>query len=36
MLGGDADDTGIRTLADPDRKVLQRSGIDAFIMAVPK
>ncbi len=31
-----SDDTQVRTFADPNRKVLQRDGIDAFIMAVPK
>jgi hypothetical protein len=36
ILGGDSDETTIRTLADPYRKILQRGGIDAFIMAVPK
>ena len=36
MLSGDEDQTGIRALTDPQRKVLQRGGIDAFVMAVPK
>ncbi|UJR16871.1 hypothetical protein I4U23_003769 [Adineta vaga] len=29
------DQTSIRTFADPHRRILQRGGIDAFIMAVP-
>jgi len=33
---GDNDETHVRTFADPHRTVLQRGGIDAFIMAVPK
>ncbi len=36
ILGGDDDETNVRTLADPRRKILQRGGIDAFVMAVPK
>ncbi|CAF1390512.1 unnamed protein product, partial [Adineta ricciae] len=36
VLSGDEDQTDIRALADPQRKVLQRGGIDAFVMAVPK
>ena len=36
MLSGDKDQTDIRALADPQRKILQRGGIDAFVMAVPK
>ncbi|CAF3969202.1 unnamed protein product, partial [Adineta steineri] len=36
VLYGDDDETHIRTLADPHRKILQRGGIDSFIMAVPK
>ncbi|CAF2863540.1 unnamed protein product [Rotaria sp. Silwood2] len=36
ILVGDNDETSVRTFADPHRKVLQRGGIDAFIMAVPK
>ncbi len=36
MLAGEEDETSVRTLADPHRKILQRGGIDAFIMAVPK
>jgi len=36
ILSGEKDETHIRTLADPHRPILQRGGIDAFIMAVPK
>ncbi|CAF4886443.1 unnamed protein product, partial [Rotaria socialis] len=36
IVAGDDDETQIRTFADPQRKILQRGGIDAFIMAVPK
>ena len=36
VLGGDDDETAIRTFADPQRKIFQRGGIDAFIMAVPR
>ena len=35
-MAGDDDETGTRTFEDPARKVLQRGGIDSFIMAVPK
>ena len=36
VLGGDDDETQVRTLDDAQRKILQRGGIDAFIMAVPR
>ncbi len=36
ILSGDNDETRVRTFADPHRHILQRGGIDAFIMAVPK
>ncbi|UJR09103.1 hypothetical protein I4U23_013350 [Adineta vaga] len=36
VLAGDEDQTEIRALADPHRKIFQRGGIDAFVMAVPK
>jgi hypothetical protein len=36
VLSGDEDTTHIRTFADPHRKILQRGGIDAFVLAVPK
>ena len=36
VLSGDNDTTQVRTFADPHRQILQRGGIDAFIMAVPK
>jgi hypothetical protein len=36
ILSGDDDETHIRTLSDPHRPILQRGGIDAFVMAVPK
>ncbi|CAF1454324.1 unnamed protein product [Rotaria sp. Silwood1] len=36
ILVGDNDETSVRTFVDPHRKILQRGGIDAFIMAVPK
>ncbi|CAF1690248.1 unnamed protein product, partial [Adineta ricciae] len=35
ILAGDDDETQVRTLADPHRKILQRGGIDAFVMTVP-
>ncbi|CAF1690732.1 unnamed protein product, partial [Adineta ricciae] len=36
VIHGDENDTHIRTLADPHRRVLQRGGVDAFLMSVPK
>ncbi|CAF1677637.1 unnamed protein product, partial [Adineta steineri] len=36
IVYGDNDETHIRTLADSQRRILQRGGIDPFIMAVPK
>jgi hypothetical protein len=36
VLSGDDDETQVRTFADPHRQILQRGGVDAFIMAVPK
>ncbi|CAF4238484.1 unnamed protein product, partial [Adineta steineri] len=36
IIYGDNDETHIRTLADSQRKILQRGGIDSFIMAVPE
>jgi len=36
IISGDKDETNIRTFADPHRHILQRGGIDAFIMSVPK
>jgi polycystin 1L2 len=36
ILSGHDDETHVRNFADPHRKILQRGGIDAFIMAVPK
>ncbi|CAF1068198.1 unnamed protein product [Adineta steineri] len=36
ILAGEEDETAVRTFSDPHRKILQRGGIDAFIMAVPK
>ena len=36
VLSGDDDETHVRTLTDPKRTILQRGGIDAFIMTVPK
>ena len=36
ILAGDDGETQVRTLADPKRKILQRGGIDAFIMTMPK
>jgi polycystin 1L2 len=35
LSGGDSE-TRIRTFDDPKRKIFQRGGIDAFVMAVPK
>jgi hypothetical protein len=36
IVGGDDDETGVRTFVDPHRKIFQRSSIDGFIMSVPK
>ena len=36
VISGDDEETGARTFEDPRRKILQRGGIDSFIMAVPK
>ena len=36
VIGGNDDQTQIRTFSDPHRKIFQRGGIDAFILAVPK
>ncbi|CAF4269046.1 unnamed protein product, partial [Adineta steineri] len=36
VIHGDESETHVRTLADPHRKILQRGGVDAFIMSVPK
>ncbi len=36
ILVGDDDETQVRTFADPHRNILQRGGIDAFVMTVPK
>ena len=36
ILSGDHDETHVRTLADSKRTILQRGGIDAFVVAVPK
>ena len=36
VVGGEKDQTSVRTFADPHRKIFQRGGINAFIMAVPK
>ncbi|UJR06735.1 hypothetical protein I4U23_011024 [Adineta vaga] len=36
ILYGIDDQTSVRTFADPHRRILQRGGIDAFIMSVPK
>ncbi len=36
ILSGDNDETHVRTFTDPHRSILQRGGIDAFIMTVPK
>ncbi|CAF0742236.1 unnamed protein product [Didymodactylos carnosus] len=36
IISGDDDETGVRTLEDPNRTILQRGGIDAFVMSVPK
>ena len=35
ILSGDEADTDVRTLTDPHRKILQRAGIDSFVLAVP-
>jgi hypothetical protein len=36
MIHGNDDNTSIRTFSHPHRSILQRGGIDSFIMAVPK
>ena len=36
ILSGDQNETSTRKLEDPHRKILQRGGIDAFVLAVPK
>ena len=36
ILGGNDEETNVRTFADPQRQILQAGGVDAFIMAVPK
>ena len=36
VVHGDDDETQIRTFADPHRRILQRGGVDAFLMSVPK
>ncbi|CAF1178747.1 unnamed protein product [Adineta steineri] len=36
IISGDDEETGVRTFEDKHRKVLQRGGIDSFIMAVSK
>ena len=36
IVSGDDDETQVRTFSDPHRSILQRGGIDAFMMAVPK
>ena len=36
ILSGDNDDTPVRTFASPNRPILQRGDVDAFILAVPK
>ena len=36
VIHGDDDETHVRTLADPHRKILQRGGVDAFVIAVPQ
>ena len=36
ILSGEKKDTPVRTLTSPNRAVLQRGGVDAFIIAVPK
>ncbi|CAF1184610.1 unnamed protein product [Adineta ricciae] len=36
ILHGNDDQTRIRTLADSHRRILRRSGVDSFLMSVPK
>ena len=36
ILSGDQDETKVRSLSDSKRSILQRGGIDSFIMTVPK
>ncbi|CAF1492760.1 unnamed protein product [Adineta ricciae] len=36
IISGDNDDTPVRTFSNQNRRVFQRGGIDAFLMAVPK
>ena len=36
VLSGDDDETHLRVFHDPHRSILQRGGIDAFVMSAPK
>ncbi len=36
IIAGDEDETKVRTFSDRHRKILQRGGIDAFVMTVAK
>ncbi|CAF1071686.1 unnamed protein product [Adineta steineri] len=36
ILAGNDNETSVRRLIDPHREILQRGGIDAFVMSVPK
>ena len=36
ILSGEADETDVRTLADPQRPILRRSATDSFVMATPR
>jgi hypothetical protein len=36
ILSGDQDETQIRKLENPHRRIFERGGIDAFILSVPK
>jgi hypothetical protein len=36
IVSGDENETEVRTFADPHRQILQRGGIDAFVMTVRK
>ena len=36
IVSGDTDETDIRTLADNQRKILQKDSVNVFVMAVPR
>jgi hypothetical protein len=36
VISGDNDETQIRPLQDPKRKIFRRGGVDSFVMATPR